>query len=53
MSDKSRLLFSVRESKDFPRALWERFQSAARRDGHTPISMLRRLIDRYLETRPP
>jgi len=53
MSDKSsRILFSVREDRTITREKWEQFQARAKRDGFTPIAMLVRLIDRYLETRP-
>jgi hypothetical protein len=45
------ILFSIRESANFPRDLWERFQQRTRDEGESPIAVLRRLIEAYLENR--
>lgn len=47
------ILFSIRDSPTFPAALWHRFKATvkARADG-TPVDVLRRLIERYLDEGP-
>ena len=42
------VLFTIRESLTLSRALWERFEAAARAEGLSPVAVLRRLIDWYL-----
>lgn len=42
------ILFSLRESSNFPRELWERFQQRTRDEGQSPVAVLRRLIEDYL-----
>lgn len=43
------ILFSVRESARFPRALWQRFTQHADRAGHPWIDVLRQAIEQYLD----
>jgi len=45
------ILFSIRESANFPRELWEQFQRRTRDEGQSPIAVLKRLIEAYLEKR--
>lgn len=42
------ILFSIRESTNFPRDLWERFEQRARDEGQSPVAVLRWLIERHL-----
>jgi hypothetical protein len=51
MSER-RTLFTIRESQNFTRELWDRFAAKAADEGHSPVAVLRRLIETYL-TRPP
>lgn len=44
------ILFSVRESARFPRALWDRFRDRAEDERQPWIDVLRRAVERYLET---
>jgi hypothetical protein len=44
-------LFTIRESQNFPRKLWERFEQQARGEGLSPLAVLHRLIESYV-TRP-
>lgn len=46
-----RPLFTIRESQNFPRDLWDRFTARATADGQSPVAVLRQLIEAYL-TRP-
>lgn len=43
-----RPLFTVRESANFPRELWDRFVARTRDEGRSPVAVLRALIERYL-----
>lgn len=42
------ILFTVHESPQLPRAVWERFKAETQRRGETWIAVLRRAIDAYL-----
>ena len=42
------ILFTIRESLNFPRDLWERFETRTRDEGRSPVAVLRELIERYL-----
>ena len=46
------ILFTIRESVNFPRDLWERFHERTRDEGSNPAAVLRRLIEEYLKQRP-
>ena len=51
-------LFTIRESSNFPRDLWDRFEARTRDEGKSPVAVLRELIERYLmrprhDTTPP
>jgi len=48
-----RILFTIRESQNFTRELWDRFAAKAADEGHSPVAVLRRLIETYLTPRPP
>jgi hypothetical protein len=43
------ILFTIRESGNFPRDLWERLEQRTRDDGSSPVAVLRRLIEEYLK----
>jgi hypothetical protein len=42
------ILFTVHESPQLPRPLWEQFKQESKARGETWIAALRRLIERYL-----
>jgi hypothetical protein len=42
------ILFTIRESQNFPRELWERFETRTRDEGLSPVAVLRRLIESYV-----
>ena len=46
-----KILFTIRESQNFPRELWDRFTARTAAEGKSPVAVLRQLIDTYL-TRP-
>lgn len=50
MSER-RTIFTIRESQNFPRELWDRFTARTADEGQSPVAVLRRLIEGYL-TRP-
>jgi hypothetical protein len=43
-----RILFTVQESPQLPRELWERFKAETQRRRETWIAVLRKAIERYL-----
>lgn len=47
MSER-RILFTLRESQNLPRELWDRFVARATAEGQSPTAALRRLIEAYL-----
>ena len=44
----AKLLWTVREQRELPAALWEAFKARSFETDHTPNSALGRLIRRYL-----
>ena len=48
-----RILFKIWENRTLPADLWERFTAKARAAGSTPARVLRELIERYTNERPP
>ena len=43
------MLFSVRDTPRFPRAVWEKFRARVTARGENWIDVLRQLVERYAE----
>jgi hypothetical protein len=45
----SKVLWTLRESRELPPMLWETFKSRATASGHSPTAAMARIVSRYLE----
>jgi hypothetical protein len=45
----SKALWTLRETRDLPAAVWQTFKDRAAASGHSPTAALARIIKRYLD----